>query len=90
MTSEEGTGSSCARIEIEPETGLGLYLGCTQVEGTAVNGGANVSTMTYDMEEFLEMSVQKCKHIDGEHVKVKDAKTSSLSADAKDHQAGNP
>ena len=46
--------------------------------------------MTYDMEEFLEMSVQKYRDIIGNHVKLKAAKTPSLPEDAKDHPARRP
>ena len=33
------------KLEIEPETGLGLYLGCNQIKGTATLGGVPVNTV---------------------------------------------
>ena len=42
-------------LNIEPETDLGMYLGCTLKKGESrLKDGTRVSTMTYDMESFLE------------------------------------
>ncbi len=47
-------------LSIEPETPLGLYLGCNQIKGTKkMADGKVVNSVTYDMEEYLTMSVQK-------------------------------
>lgn len=44
-----------AKLDLEPATDLGLYLGCQLVRGTSkLKDGAQVSTFTYDMESFLE------------------------------------
>ena len=49
-----------SKLDLEPETELGLYLGCQLVRGqTKLKDGTKVSTITYDMESFLEQSVQK-------------------------------
>ena len=42
------------RLKIEPETGLDMYLGCNQSKGSVTLGnGHRVTTVTYDMEQFL-------------------------------------
>ena len=42
------------RLKIEPETGLDMYLGCNQSKGAVTLGnGHRVTTVTYDMEQFL-------------------------------------
>ena len=47
-------------LNIETETDLGLYLGCVLSKGSAkLNDGTPVSTMTYDMEGLLKLSVEK-------------------------------
>ena len=43
-----------SKLDLEPETELGLYLGCQLVRGqTKLKDGTKVSTITYDMESFL-------------------------------------
>ena len=87
---KKGRGLLCTKLEIEPETSLGLYLGCNQIKGATKLGGVQVNTVTYDMEEVLAMFVQKYRDITGNHVKLKDAKTPSPSEDLKDHPARRP
>ena len=75
-----------SKLDLEPETELGLYLGCQLVRGqTKLKDGTKVSTITYDMESFLEQSVQKYLEIVG-----KDVPTPSLPEEAKDHPARAP
>ena len=47
-------------LRIEPETDLGLYLGCVLSQGEAqLYNGKNVKTITYNMEGLLKLSVEK-------------------------------
>ena len=49
-----------SKLNIEPETDLGLYLGCVLRKGsTKLHDGTPVSTMTYDLEGLLKLSVEK-------------------------------
>ena len=51
----QGWGMLRSLLNIEPETDLGMYLGCTLKKGeNRLKDGTRVSTMTYDMESFLE------------------------------------
>ena len=78
-------------MNIEPETELGMYLGCTLKKGEArLKDGSRVSTMTYYMESFLEQCVEKCKEIAGKNVVFKHVATPSLPADTKQHPARAP
>ena len=44
-----------SKLNIEPETDLGLYLGCILSKGSSkLHDGTPVSTMTYDMEGLLK------------------------------------
>ena len=80
-----------SKLDLEPETELGLYLGCQLVRGqTKLKDGTKVSTITYDMESFLEQSVQKYLEIVGKDVSLKSVPTPSLPEDAKDHPARAP
>ena len=80
-----------SKLDLEPETGLGLYLGCQLVRGeTKLKDGAKVSTITYDMESFLEQSVQKYLEIAGKDTVLKKVPTPSLPEEAKDHPARAP
>ena len=72
-----------SKLDLEPETDLGLCLGCQLVRGsTKLKDGTTVSTITYDMESFLAQSVQKYLEIVGP--------TPSLPKEAKDHPARAP
>ena len=78
-------------LNIEPETDLGVYLGCTLKKGeNRLKDGARVSTMTYDMESFLEQCVDKYREIAGKHVAFKHVATPSLPEDTKQHPARAP
>ena len=57
---------------------------------TKLKDGTKVSTITYDMESFLEQSVQKYLEIMGKDVSLKSVPTPSLPEDAKDHPARAP
>ena len=47
-------------LRIEPETDLGLYLGCVLSQGeTQLHNGKKVKTITYNMEGLLKLSVEK-------------------------------
>ena len=78
-------------LNIEPETDLGMYLGCTLRKGeNRLKDGTRVSTMTYDMESFLEQCVEKYKEIAGKDVRLKHVATPSLPEDTKQHPARAP
>ena len=80
-----------SKLDLESETELGLYLGCQLVRGqTKLKDGTKVSTITYDMESFLEQSVQKYLEIVGKDVSLKSVPTPSLPEEAKDHPARAP
>ena len=80
-----------SKLDLEPETDLGLYLGCQLVRGsTKLKDGTTVSTITYDMENFLEQSVQKYLEIVGTNTVLKKVPTPSLPEEAKDHPARAP
>ena len=54
-----------SKLRIEPETDLGLYLGCLLSKGTnRLHDGTEVTTMTYNMEGLLKLSVEKYLDID--------------------------
>ena len=78
-------------LNIEPETDLGMYLGCTLKKGESrLKDGTRVSTMTYDMESFLEQCVEKYREIAGKNVAFKHVATPSLPEDTKQHPARAP
>ena len=78
-------------LNIEPETDLGMYLGCTLKKGeNRLKDGTRVSTMTYDMESFLDQCVEKYKEIVGKDVVLKHVATPSLPEDPKQHPARAP
>ena len=88
---KQGWAMLCSKLDLEPETDLGLYLGCQLVRGeTKLKDGTKVSTITYDMESFLEQSVQKYLGIVGKDTILKKAPTPSLPEEAKDHPARAP
>ena len=80
-----------SKLDLEPETDLGLYLGCQLVRGeTKLKDGTKVSTITNDMESFLEQSVQKYLEIAWKDTILKRVPTPSLPEEAKDHPARAP
>ena len=47
-----------SKLNIEPETDLGLYLGLSK-GSSKLHDGTSVSTMTYDMEGLLKLTVKR-------------------------------
>ena len=55
-----------SKLRIEPETDLGLYLGCLLSKGTnRLHDGTEVTTMTYNMEGLLKLSVKSILNLWG-------------------------
>ena len=80
-----------SKLNIEPETDLGLYLGCALRKGsTKLHDGTPVSTMTYDMEGLLKLSVEKYLDIVGKDTKLKHVSTPSLPEETKKHKSRAP
>ena len=80
-----------SKPNIEPETDLGLYLGCVLSKGSAkLNDGTPVSTMTYDMEGLLKLLVEKYLDIVGKDTKLKNVSTPSLPEETKKHKSRAP
>ena len=78
-------------LNIEPETDLGMYLGSTLRKGESrLKDGTRVSTMTYDMESFLEQCIERYKEVAGKDVVLKNVATPSLPEDTKQHPARAP
>ena len=56
----KGWGLLRSKMRLEPETDLGLCLGCLFSKGTnRLHDGTEVTTMTYNMEGLLKLSVEK-------------------------------
>ena len=71
-------------LRIEPETDLGLYLGCILSQGeTQLHNGKKVKTITYNMEGLLKLSVEKYLDIIGKDTKLKKVSTPSLPEETK-------
>ena len=71
-------------LRIEPETDLGLYLGCILSQGEAqLHNGKKVKTITYNMEGLLKLSVEKYLDIIGKDTKLKKVSTPSLPEETK-------
>ena len=71
-------------LRIEPETDLGLYLGCVLSQGeTQLHNGKKVKTITYNMEGLLKFSVEKYLDIIGKDTKLKKVSTPSLPEETK-------
>ena len=80
-----------SKLNIEPETDLGLYLGCILRKGSSkLHDGTPVSTMTYDMEGLLKLSVEKYLDIVGKDTKLKNVSTPSLPEETKKHKSRAP
>ena len=80
-----------SKLNIEPETDLGLYLGCILSKGSSkLHDGTPVSTMTYDMEGLLKLSVEKYLDIVGKDTKLKHVSTPSLPEETKKHKSRAP
>lgn len=79
------------KLNIEPETDLGLYLGCVLSKGKAkLYDGTEVTAMTYDMEGLLRQSVDKYLDIVGKDTKLKKVSSPSIPEDTKKHPARAP
>ena len=78
------------KLIIEPETGLDLSLGCNQSNGTVVLGnGYKVTTVTYDMEQFLGCCVDRYLEVAGS-VELKKVPTPGPHEETKDHPSRAP
>jgi len=80
-----------SKLKIEPETDLGLYLGCLLSKGSSeLHDGTSVSTMTCDMEGLLKLSAERYLEIAGKDTKLKKASTPNLPEDTKNHKSRAP
>ena len=80
-----------SKLNIEPETDLGLYLGCVLSKGSSkLHDGTPVSTMTYDMEGLLKLSVERYLDNVGKDTKLKHVSTPSLPEETKKHKSRAP
>ena len=71
-------------LRIEPETDLGLYLGCVlSQDETQLHNGKKFKTITYNMEGWLKLSVEKYLDIIGKDTKLKKVSTPSLPEETK-------
>ena len=78
------------RLKIEPETGLDMYLGCNQSKGNVTLGnGHRVTTVTYDMEQFLRSCVDRYLEVAGD-VKLNKVVTPDLHEETKNHVSRKP
>ena len=87
-----GNGACCVhvcRLKIEPETGLDMYLGCNQSKGNVTLGnGHRVTTVTYDMEQFLRSCVDRYLEVAGD-VKLNKVVTPELHEETKNPSHGS-
>ena len=80
-----------SKLRIEPETEVGLYLGCVLSKGEdKLADGSKVTTMTYDMSALLKMSVVKYLDIVGKDTVLKKVATPMLPDVTKDHPSRAP
>ena len=80
-----------SKLNIEPATDLGLYLGCILTKGKAkLHDGTNVTTLTYNMEGLLKLSVDKYLEIIGKDTKLRKIATPSLPEETKNCPARAP
>ena len=78
------------RLKIEPETGLDMYLGCNQSKGNVTLGnGHRVTTVTYDMKQFLRSCVDRYLEVAGD-VKLNKVVTPELHEETKNHVSRKP
>ena len=79
------------KLRIEPETDLGLYLGCMLTRGESkLHDGTVVNTVSYNMEGLLKLSVEKYLDIVGHDTKLKKVTTPSVPEETKSHPARAP
>ena len=80
-----------SKLRIEPETEVGLYLGCVLSKGEdKLADGSKVTTMTYDMSALLKMSVVRYLDIVGKDTVLKKVATPMLPDVTKDHPSRAP
>jgi hypothetical protein len=78
-------------LTIEPEKNQALFLGCIHEVGTFTLPGGKVATsLTYNMESFMDSCVQKYVELVGGNVRLKSVPTPFLTEDSKDGPAGRP
>ncbi len=79
-----------SKLRIEPETELGLYLGCMTKKGEAsLHDGTKVKTVSYDMSDLLKMTVEKYLGIVGERT-LRRVATPMLPEITREHPARAP
>jgi hypothetical protein len=77
-----------SKLRIEPETDLGLYLGCLLGKGTyRLHAGTEVTSMTYNMEGLLKLFVDKYLDLVGKDTKLKQVSTPSCPEETKQHKS---
>ena len=88
---EKGWDLLRSKLRIEPETGVGLYLGCSLTKGESkLADGSKITTMTYDMSDLLKLSVVKYLDIVGKDTVLKKVATPILPDVTKDHPSRAP
>ena len=79
-----------SKLRIEPETELGLYLGCMVRKGeSTLHDGTKVKTVSYDMSDLLQMTVKKYLDVVGEQ-SLRRVATPMLPEITRDHPARAP
>lgn len=79
-----------SKLRIEPETDLGLYLGCMIKKGEAsLHDGTKVKTVSYDMSDLLRMTVEKYIGIVGDKT-LRRVATPMLPEVTREHPARAP
>ena len=80
-----------SQLRIEPESDLGLYLGCLLSKGTnRLHDGTEVTTLTCNMEGLLKLSVDKYVELAGKDAKLKQVSTPSPPEETKQHKSRAP
>jgi hypothetical protein len=78
-------------LDTEPETPLGIYLGCNCVKGELIlPDGQSATSVSDDMESFLEQRVQRYLATAGAQTKLKIAETPFLPEDQNLSPQGAP
>ena len=96
MAGPKGSLKSCwaslrIGLDIEPESKLGMYLGCSCEKGTiTLPDGKIAHCVTYNMEDFLDQCVQRYLVATKSNERLKKADTPFLPEDQKLSLAGAP
>ena len=78
-------------LSIDPECEPGVYLGCAQErKDVTMKDGRRVTTMTYNMEDFLGSCVTRYLELAGPGTRLKAVNTSFIPEETKDSHAGKP